>query len=112
MNARYLVLTMHHALCDRWSAKLVADTLHRVFGGETIHPGPQFQAFVKHLQNQDEESVLSYWRSTLGDFDSPTYPALLPAIDWPVADTLAQHKFLLHRQPSTNLSISTLVRGA
>ncbi|MBE7181053.1 MAG: AMP-binding protein, partial [Terriglobus roseus] len=60
-EARFFVMTLHHALYDGWSLPMIMNAVYQVYHGRTPQPLLPFQAFVKHLQSVDEASALSFW---------------------------------------------------
>ncbi|RYP90225.1 hypothetical protein DL770_003646 [Monosporascus sp. CRB-9-2] len=111
-ETKWLVWTIHHALCDGWSVRLIVDAVHRAFRGEPIDQGPQFQSFIKYIKDQDNEAMVNYWLRALGDCDCPSFPALPPLVDRPMADAVVQHEFLQCQRRLTNITTPSLVRAA
>jgi amino acid adenylation domain-containing protein len=111
---KYFVWTMHHALYDGWSMKLIMEAINRAFRGEqnTIE-WPQFQQFIKHLQDQDDEALRRYWAESLEGFDSAPYPEVPKSItEQPVADSSVEHSFIHSQSNESGIMAATLVRAA
>jgi amino acid adenylation domain-containing protein len=111
---KYFVWTMHHALYDGWSMKLIMEAINRAFRGEqNTSEWPQFQQFIKHLQDQDDEALERYWRGSLEGFDSTPYPEVPKSVtEQPVADSSVEHSFIHSRSKESGIMVATLVRAA
>ncbi|PHH91429.1 hypothetical protein CDD83_523 [Cordyceps sp. RAO-2017] len=111
--ARWLVWTVHHALCDGWSVNLVLQAVYRAYRRASVEPGPRFQTFIKYVrdrQNDDRTSI--YWQQALSDYECAPFPALPPSIEPPVADEVVQHQFCWPRRRLLTTTTTTLVRAA
>ncbi|SPJ78124.1 uncharacterized protein FTOL_06513 [Fusarium torulosum] len=111
---KYFVWTMHHALYDGWSMKLIMEAINRTFRGEqNTTEWPQFQQFIKHLKDQDDEALRRYWRVSLEGFDSAPYPEVPKCLtEQPVADSIVEHSFIHSRSKDSGIMVATLVRAA
>ncbi|CAJ0554478.1 Ff.00g129910.m01.CDS01 [Fusarium sp. VM40] len=111
---KYFVWTMHHALYDGWSMKLIMEAINRAFRGEqSTTEWPQFQQFIKHLQDQDDEALERYWRESLEGFDSAPYPEVPKSLtEQPVADSSIQHSFIYSQSKESGIMPATLARAA
>ncbi|KAH6963257.1 hypothetical protein DER45DRAFT_552701 [Fusarium avenaceum] len=111
---KYFVWTMHHALYDGWSMKLIMEAINRTFRGEhsTIE-WPQFQHFIKHVQDQDDEALERYWRESLEGFNSAPYPEVPKSLtEQPVADSSIEHSFIYSQSKDSGIMPATLARAA
>lgn len=111
---RWLVWTIHHALCDGLSMQIITDAAARAMSGRRVDAGPQFQAFIRYLRAQDDRDMLRYWRNALDNCESPVFPPLPPSVDEPLASETVRHEFALTR-PTGRLqavTTSTLTRAA
>ncbi|KIL85933.1 non-ribosomal peptide synthetase [Fusarium avenaceum] len=111
---KYFLWTMHHALYDGWSMKLIMEAINRAFRGEqTTTEWPQFQQFIKHLQDQDDEALERYWRESLEGFDSAPYPEVPKSLtEQPVADSSIEHSFIYSQSKDSGIMPATLARAA
>ncbi|KAI6765955.1 hypothetical protein HG530_007025 [Fusarium avenaceum] len=111
---KYFVWTMHHALYDGWSMKLIMEAINRAFRGEQSNTEwPQFQQFIKHLQDQDDKALERYWRESLEGFDSAPYPEVPKSLtEQPVADSSIEHSFIYSQSKDSGIMPATLARAA
>lgn len=96
---KWFVWTIHHALYDGWSMPLILDAVKRAYQGEPVQQGPQFQAFIKYIKNQDNKMMKDYWFQALDDCQCAPFPSLPPHIEQPTADKIIEHSF---KQPQSN----------
>ena len=83
-----LILTIHHALYDGVSLKLLMQAVdERLRGASPIPSPPPFQRFIKHMLSLNGPEAESYWRSTVQGDDINTFPSLPSAIPEPVANS-------------------------
>jgi amino acid adenylation domain-containing protein len=73
-----LIMTIHHAIYDRWSASLVMKAVESIYRGETV---PQsmlpYNWFIQYLgKDVDAESCRQFWEKYLADCNVPQFPAL------------------------------------
>ncbi|KAF7155563.1 hypothetical protein CNMCM5623_008105 [Aspergillus felis] len=72
------VLTMHHSVCDRWSAGLLMDRVEAAYTGQTLTTNsmrPLLQ-YIIQLQGADE-----YWTSQFAGVEAEVFPTL-PSPDY------------------------------
>jgi amino acid adenylation domain-containing protein len=73
-----LVMTIHHAIYDRWSASLVMKAVESIYRGEslaqTLLP---YNQFIQYLgKNVDADSCQQFWEKYLADCNVPQFPVL------------------------------------
>lgn len=71
----FLVLTMHHSVCDRWSAGLLLDTLQAAFLGETVEKS-SFAPFVKYINEVPQTQAQDFWAKEFAGLEAEVFPAL------------------------------------
>ncbi|NEQ95205.1 MAG: amino acid adenylation domain-containing protein [Cyanothece sp. SIO2G6] len=72
-NQHQLIWTHHHALLDGWSLPLLMQDLLANYQGQARSPRRKpYQAYVAWLQQQERETVETYWRQKLSGFQTPT----------------------------------------
>ena len=111
-DVKWFVWTVHHAVCDGWSMRLILDSVYRAIRGLSIEHGPQIQSFIKYIESQDHEDMLSYWSNALAECESVPFPTLPSSMYQPAADEVVEHRFPKPRKSSNDITISTLVRAA
>ncbi|KAJ5279769.1 nonribosomal peptide synthase [Penicillium angulare] len=78
-NASTLILTIHHALCDRWSMTNIIHHVEQAYSGRSIQAPPSFALFVAETSLQRKDSrVRQYWREQLANLNAVPFPTLPP----------------------------------
>ncbi|VUC29699.1 unnamed protein product [Clonostachys rosea] len=75
-SPRYLVWTIHHALYDGWSMRLIMNALRNAYQMKPIPYLQPFQTFVKHLSDTEETTAVSFWRNQFAGLEAAQFPAL------------------------------------
>ncbi|KAF4179267.1 hypothetical protein CNMCM7927_001933 [Aspergillus lentulus] len=73
----YLILDMHHAVCDRWSSQLIRRQVEDAYNGRELAPS-LFSPFVKYLCQRPDDAAKEYWTSELAGLETDHFP-LLPS---------------------------------
>ena len=107
---RWLVWTIHHAIYDGWSIRLVMNSVAKAYLGEAILEPPQFQTFIKYIQDQAEHDEAKYWRNFLHGVEAVTFPPQVPSVQEPVADSVVTHTIANPR--SGGITTSMMIRAA
>ncbi|KAB8257986.1 acetyl-CoA synthetase-like protein [Aspergillus pseudonomiae] len=73
-----LIMTIHHAIYDRWSASLVTKMVESIYRGEArMQQLVPYSRFIQYLERQvDAERGLQFWETYLSDCIAPQFPAL------------------------------------
>ncbi|UKZ78468.1 NRPS [Trichoderma virens FT-333] len=109
---RWLVWTVHHSLYDGWSLPLILDSVRKAYQGSKINPGPQYQAFIKYIKNQDDIQATRYWKEMLDGSGCVSFPTLPPSIDQPTADGSVTHCISQPGQRRSGITKANLVRAS
>ncbi|GIZ49332.1 hypothetical protein CKM354_001236400 [Cercospora kikuchii] len=80
-EAPYCVLTMHHAIFDLWSLRLVVKQVADVYNGFDI-PTTPFSPFIQYITQRRPESK-AFWTSRLRGCEATTFPRIPPGIGKP-----------------------------
>ncbi|KAJ4326740.1 Nonribosomal peptide synthetase 30 [Fusarium piperis] len=125
---RWFVWTMHHALYDGWSIRLIMKAFQRTYrsleAGTSLVRGAtkaSYPAFIKYTLSQNvsaDGAMAKYWQKTLSDCEAAQFP-IVPlhiqnqATDHSKIDTLFQDlPSMLRNQGWSNATPSTLIRAA
>ncbi|KAF9884280.1 hypothetical protein FE257_001910 [Aspergillus nanangensis] len=106
------VLFIHHALCDRWSIRLLLEQMqaHLSMPGDMIHR--PFRPFIEHILTT-RSGCQEYWTAELEDIRASVFPEL-PAPGYsPNADQTSTFKLHLPERVARNIgTMATYVRLA
>ncbi|OSS43873.1 hypothetical protein B5807_11703 [Epicoccum nigrum] len=108
----WFVWTVHHALYDGWSLPRIMDAVEKAYGGTEIQKQPGFQAFIKHLGQQDPDEAAAYWQTALADCEATPFPALPAAVQQPVAEATVHYQCPALPKTASDMTTSTLIRAA
>ncbi|KAL2814140.1 hypothetical protein BJX63DRAFT_393024 [Aspergillus granulosus] len=73
---RYFVLTAHHSAYDGYSLGKLFDAVSILYEGKELPPIPSISRFISYLDQQDQKSAQSFWRTQLeGELGAP-FPSL------------------------------------
>lgn len=106
------VLTIHHAICDGWSMRLIIEDFYRALRGLKTEPGPQFQAFVKYTIDQDKGRMQRYWKNGLDAYSSISFPGVPLTVNEPAVHQVIEYAFTKPCQKFKDITASTLARAA
>ena len=111
---RWFVGTIHHALYDGWSLPRVVSAVTKAYAGMKVEKTPGFNAFIKYLGQQDEQSTVSYWQTAFADCQAPLFPPLPPTVQQPFANATATYQCppLPRPEGRSDITTSSLVRAA
>lgn len=84
----YCVLTMHHAVFDLWSLRLVVKQVAEVYNGFDI-PTTPFSPFVQYITQRRQDSK-AFWTSRLTGCEATIFPRMPPGIGRPSPRHLTQ----------------------
>ena len=84
-------LTIHHALYDRWFARLLLKQVESIYAGTVTEGLVSYNVLIKHLVEADQSIAEEYWRSLLANTGAPQFPTLPSPMFQPAANTIAEH---------------------
>jgi amino acid adenylation domain-containing protein len=107
-----LVLTIHHALCDRWSIMLLLEQMQTLISGQGTVEERHFRPFIAHIS--DVKSTLSdYWKTQFGDLKAVVFPELPDSEYTPNVDSVSTFHIRLPQRPVRDqITIASRVRLA
>ena len=109
----FFVWTIHHALYDGWSMRLILQKVETLYAGVTSpQAGPPYGHFVEYVSNMSIADAEAFWQSKLEHSMSPQYPALPKANYQPHATGFLSHPIPISRKPSIGITIPSLIRAA
>jgi hypothetical protein len=111
-DCRWLVWTVHHAICDGWTAALIKEALVAALQGHPISPGPPFQTFIDYTRKYDQEASVRYWKEGLADCECPPFPSWPLSVDQPLAQGIMSTTIPQPRLSRRNITASTCIRAA
>lgn len=109
---RWFVWTMHHAIYDGWSMRLIMTAVYRAIQGLSIETGASVQAFIKYIKDLDEDKLLDYWTKTLAGYEGAPFPTLPSSVKEPTADQEEEYRFSPPIRSLKDVTTSTLLRAA
>ena len=104
----YCLLTQHHAIYDGYSLNLLTQEVSRAYTGLVNRtPVAQFQSFIKHIMDIDQEKAREYWQNQFVNSEAVPFPPL-PYDDYhPKADSTVRREFVGFHWPKRDATPST-----
>ncbi|OHW95296.1 nonribosomal peptide synthase [Colletotrichum incanum] len=114
-SARWFAWTVHHAMFDDVSQRLLLRAVERAYHGLSPSPHLAFNVFIQHAVDgaADTAAAAEFWRQQLQSPSPPSFP-LLPDPDYlPSADqTISRSAEVQFLRGDTDVTPSTLLRAA
>lgn len=111
-HGRTFVWTVHHALYDGWTIRLLFDHLSQIYQGTYQSPPPPFSTFVQYLQDAwRSQQTEDFWRLQLAGNDYRPWPDV-PCQTQVVADRTIHESFDLPCAGRQEVTAPTLLRSA
>jgi amino acid adenylation domain-containing protein len=110
----YFILTMHHAVHDGWTIRVLQDLLGVCYRGLETQPPQQYSRFIQYtLDLQSEESKL-YWLESLQGAKRASFPPAMPVnlSSSQTATRMLTKKLAVNQTPSASVTKATLLRAA
>ncbi|KAL7925987.1 hypothetical protein ACQKWADRAFT_329035 [Trichoderma austrokoningii] len=73
-NGLHFILTMHHAIFDGWTLRLIIKALHEAYHGLQEAQLQPFSRFIRYTLDIDHQSASEYWSRQLQNAKRATYP--------------------------------------
>ncbi|KAH6645013.1 hypothetical protein BKA67DRAFT_127245 [Truncatella angustata] len=110
-NKRYFACTQHHATYDGWSLQLLYDAFENIYQKQARDAFTSFQAFIKHVLDQNHDDEAAYWKQQFAGLDAPQFPAM-PSNHQPRANEALRHDIGGIEWSGDNVTPSSVVRAA
>lgn len=68
-----MIVTMQHAIYDRWAIPLLLHQADAAYHGTQIQT-KAFSPFIKHIATQDKASAQAFWKSEFAGLEAPLFP--------------------------------------
>ncbi|KAF7158687.1 hypothetical protein CNMCM6106_005477 [Aspergillus hiratsukae] len=105
------ILTMHHAIFDMWSYKIVLDEVEAAYRGMSIS-WQSFAPFIKYISSSDGANSSEFWKDEFLGLKAPDFPAA-PAVGHGSTSVRRLHsRFQVVHWPRGSYTISTVIRLA
>jgi len=111
-DCKWLVWTVHHAICDGWTANLIKKAVDAALQGNIVDLGPPFQTFISYTKKQNDEEATNYWKESLADCECSLFPPLPLSVVQPVVNQTVQIEMPQPRTSSRNITAPTFIRAA
>lgn len=108
----YFILTIHHAIYDGWSFKLLFEDVVRAYIAEPTINRVKFQSFLQHLQDIDQQQTITYWKTHLAGTSGIQFPngSISAHIPLPQSILIREVPFTAPSQTST--TTASIIRAA
>ncbi|PTB40338.1 hypothetical protein M441DRAFT_101368, partial [Trichoderma asperellum CBS 433.97] len=109
---KHFVLTVHHALYDGWSMRLILDSVEKVYHGWNLNSHPRFNGFIDYVYQQNAELVKSYWLGFLDGYNGTPFPPMAPTVSQSSIDTRFRWGISVPNMVKLKVTMSSLIRAA
>ncbi|KUL81561.1 hypothetical protein ZTR_09189, partial [Talaromyces verruculosus] len=108
----WFVWTIHHALYDGISMRLMLDVVRRLYLQQSPKIASDYKHFIRYLCNQDINAAESFWRTEFIDADYVPFPLLPPSVQTLMANSTLTKSSTLPIIQTLDVTTATLIRGA
>lgn len=108
---RHFVWTIHHALYDGWTMRLVLAQVEQIFlhgVQDSIPRPPPFSCFIAYTNHVDEEAATNFWSSQFRGRRPSSFPQATPKNYRPRPDQSERLSMVILHPADTNTTISTI----
>ena len=109
---RIFVLTVHHALYDGWTMRLIMGAVKRAYKGEALTTFEPFARFIKHVHNLSQARMMAFWQKELAGVVTMQYPRLPSPQYQPRADGVVTTTVRELAWANREVTAATVVRTA
>lgn len=81
------VWTLHHAVMDGWSVRLLLNQVDQIYQQVKVGPLAEFNQFLSYLTKLDPNVAETFWREQLADLAAVQFPSLPSATYIPCANS-------------------------
>ncbi|KAL4984150.1 hypothetical protein BDW68DRAFT_180939 [Aspergillus falconensis] len=112
-EARYFVLTLHHAIYDGWSLPILLGDLDAAYHGAPLGRR-DFAGFIQHLAQRDRAVSRAFWQNEFKNLDCTHFPS--PPWEGHIVSPTESFECEVNRVPSRgscrDFTMSTVIRLA
>lgn len=112
VGERCFIWSLHHALYDAVSLRLIRRLFSQIIGCEQIESHLEFGHFVEHLSRGNRLASEMYWTEYLSNFQGSTFPPLPQEVSRPTPDSEMQRQWAIPQVTHGNLTLATVLRAA
>lgn len=112
LNERWLVLTLHHALWDRWSLPLLLNMLRHAYKQEKVPQAPMFSHYIKEAAAMDNPASRAFWDAYLAHRTWNNFPRLPSGTTVPRASEMMRRDFAQPTISVPGVTLSVILRSA
>ena len=108
----YFILTIHHAIYDGWSFKLLFQDVVDAYTGNQLFDRVPFQFFLQYLQDLDQEQAKSYWRTQLCGNSYHQFPNRSTAMNTPLPRSSIIREVPFVADSRASITKASIIRAA
>ncbi|KFZ21493.1 hypothetical protein V502_02926 [Pseudogymnoascus sp. VKM F-4520 (FW-2644)] len=111
LNEEWLILTLHHALWDRWSLPLILKMLGQAYHGQALPQAPLVKDFIKEATSMDRKASHDFWDSYLEHPTWKIFPKVPSGITVPRASEIMRRGFSKPTILIPGITLSVILRA-
>ncbi|KAL5349603.1 hypothetical protein ACLOAV_005898 [Pseudogymnoascus australis] len=111
-SSQYFVWSMHHAVYDAWSVRLILDRAEANYLQSMAKPAVPYNLFIDYLVNRDLAESDRFWNTYLSNFNTLSFPRIKDT-----AKVSASHRHnnsldLCKSSPKMDVTLPVIIRAA
>ncbi|EAW07086.1 nonribosomal peptide synthetase fmqA [Aspergillus clavatus NRRL 1] len=111
-SSTYLIITMHHSVCDRWASRLLMDLFEKAYDGHVLAHSPM-TPFMHYMQQRlANSSTPEFWKQKFQGLGAEVFPALPSPGYTPMPRDSCQRSIVYHEDAPSGYTISNVLRLA
>ncbi|KUL81308.1 hypothetical protein ZTR_11073, partial [Talaromyces verruculosus] len=111
-DSTWFVWTIHHALYDGTSMRLILDVVSRVYSQEPATVTSDYRYFIRYVCDQDTNATDSFWRTQFADCVLEFFPSIPPSVRTPMANARLTQSCTVPAIQTPDVTIATLIQAA
>ncbi|KAK3328127.1 hypothetical protein B0T19DRAFT_461502 [Cercophora scortea] len=108
----YFVWTMHHAIYDGWSMRLMLECFHNIYEGQQPASPTPYSHFIRYISKLGVDASATWWRSQLEDAPTTYFPRAGQTKQKSGQGEIWHRLFTVSAGPDMAVTKATLIRAA
>ncbi|KAH7042794.1 non-ribosomal peptide synthetase [Macrophomina phaseolina] len=110
-GANYFVWTMHHAVYDGWSMRLMLERLQRIYQDTDVPAVVPYAGFINYTANLDIDAASAFWKDQLRAAKRAAFPRMQKKSQTSTSASLSRD-IVFPRNTGSSVTKATILRAA
>ena len=111
LNEEWFILTLHHALWDRWSLPILLNMFGQAYHRQALTQAPLLKNFIKEVTSIDNKTSHEFWDSYLEQPTWKNFPKVPSGITVPRAIEIIRYGFTKPTIQIPGITLSVILRA-